>query len=78
MGEFTEHTVLRVAFVEREGLVLRLRYKTDVLDAEGRKERNRNETPHEAVTHVRPPGHHLLRSSPLVQPETCSAKAHTV
>src|SRR6266702_2390060 len=32
-GEFAEHTVLRVAFVEREGLVLRLRYKTDVLDA---------------------------------------------
>src|SRR5438552_847995 len=34
VGEFPEHTVLRVAFVEREGLVLRLRYKTDVLDAE--------------------------------------------
>jgi len=33
-GEFPEHTVLRVAFVERGGLVLRLRYKTDVLDAE--------------------------------------------
>src|SRR5262249_61923640 len=33
-GEFPEHTVLRVAFVEREGLVLRLRYQTDVLDAE--------------------------------------------
>src|SRR5437879_3998969 len=33
-GKFPEHTVLRVAFVEREGLVLRLRYKTDVLDAE--------------------------------------------
>src|SRR5919198_2152260 len=33
-GEFPEHTVLRVAFVEREGLVLRLRYKTDVLDAD--------------------------------------------
>jgi len=33
-GEFPEHTVLRVAFVEREGLVLRLRYKKDVLDAE--------------------------------------------
>src|SRR5207245_1337754 len=27
-------TVLRVAFVERDGLVLRLRYKRDVLDAE--------------------------------------------
>src|SRR5204863_1265537 len=33
-GELAEETVLRVAFVEREGLVLRLRYKTDVLDAE--------------------------------------------
>src|SRR5882724_11954478 len=33
-GEFPEHTVLRVGFVEREGLVLRLRYKKDVLDAE--------------------------------------------
>src|SRR3989442_8709970 len=33
-GEFSERTALRVAFVEREGLVLRLRYKTDVLDAE--------------------------------------------
>ncbi len=33
-GEFPEHTVLRVAFVEREGLVLRLRYNKDVLDAE--------------------------------------------
>src|SRR6266568_4009635 len=33
-GEFAEHTVLRVAFVEREGLVLRLRYKTDVLDSD--------------------------------------------
>src|SRR5262249_23414618 len=33
-GGIPEHTVLRVAFVEREGLVLRLRYKTDVLDAE--------------------------------------------
>src|SRR5881296_2016995 len=33
-GEFPEHTVLRVAFVERDGLVLRLRYKRDVLDAE--------------------------------------------
>jgi len=33
-GEFPQHTVLRVAFVEREGLALRLRYKKDVLDAE--------------------------------------------
>jgi amino acid adenylation domain-containing protein len=33
-GEFPKHTVLRVAFVERAGLVLQLRYKTDVLDAE--------------------------------------------
>ncbi len=33
-GEFPEHTVLRVAFVERAGLVLQLHYKTDVLDAE--------------------------------------------
>ena len=33
-GEFRKHTVLRVAFVERAGLVLQLRYKTDVLDAE--------------------------------------------
>ncbi|HEY6944633.1 MAG TPA: amino acid adenylation domain-containing protein [Candidatus Acidoferrum sp.] len=33
-GQFSEHAVLRVAFVEREGLMLRLRYKTDVLDAE--------------------------------------------
>src|SRR5712691_11655128 len=32
--EFPGHTVLLVAFVEREGLVLRLRCKTDVLDAE--------------------------------------------
>src|SRR5437870_1889938 len=32
-GEFPEHTVLRVAFAEREGLVLRLRYRTEVLDA---------------------------------------------
>src|SRR5256886_4108164 len=29
-----EQSVLRVAFLERNGLVLRLRYKTDVLDAE--------------------------------------------
>ncbi|PYT75758.1 MAG: non-ribosomal peptide synthetase, partial [Acidobacteria bacterium] len=34
-GELPEHTVLRFAFVERGGqLVLRLRYKTDVLDTE--------------------------------------------
>src|SRR5438876_661709 len=33
-GEFPKHTVLRVAFVERAGLVLQLRHKTDVLDAE--------------------------------------------
>src|SRR2546428_3797344 len=33
-GEFPEHTGLRVAFVERDGLVLRLRHKRDVLDAE--------------------------------------------
>src|SRR6266478_3744579 len=33
-GEFPKHTVLRVAFVERGGLVLRLRYKTDVLDSD--------------------------------------------
>src|SRR5437773_5476329 len=30
-GEFPEHTVLCVAFMEREGLVLRLRYRTDGL-----------------------------------------------
>src|SRR6266480_4389957 len=33
-GELLEQSVLRVAFVERNGLVLRLRYKTDVLDGE--------------------------------------------
>jgi amino acid adenylation domain-containing protein len=33
-GEFPEQTVLHVAFVQRDGLVLRLRYKTDALDAE--------------------------------------------
>ncbi len=33
-GEFPEHAILRVAFVQREGFVLRLRYKRDVLDAE--------------------------------------------
>ena|SRR5215472_13051839 len=32
-GELAEHTVLRVAFVDRDGLVLQLHYKTDVLDA---------------------------------------------
>src|SRR5207249_8286259 len=32
-GELAEETVLRVGFVEHDGLVLRLRYKTDVLDA---------------------------------------------
>ena len=33
-GELAGQAVLVVAFVEREGLVLRLRYKADVLDAE--------------------------------------------
>ncbi|TLY67138.1 MAG: hypothetical protein E6K47_12040 [Gammaproteobacteria bacterium] len=32
-GELPEGTVLRVAFVQRDGLVLRLRYRTEVLDA---------------------------------------------
>ena len=32
--EILENTVLRVSFVERDGLALRLRYKADVLDAE--------------------------------------------
>ena len=32
--ELAEETVLRVSFVEHDGLVLRLRYKTDVLDAD--------------------------------------------
>lgn len=32
-GEITEDTVLHVAFVEREGLEVRLRYRTEVLDA---------------------------------------------
>ncbi len=32
-GELAEHTVLRVGMVEREGVVLKLRYRTDVLDA---------------------------------------------
>ena len=34
-GQITEPTVLRVTFVESDGLALQLRYKTDVLDAEG-------------------------------------------
>src|SRR5262249_56642422 len=34
-GELRDPTVLRVDFVGRDGLGLRLRYKTDVLDAEG-------------------------------------------
>src|SRR6266540_3901704 len=33
-GEFPEQIVLWVGIVERDGLVLRLRYRTDVLDAE--------------------------------------------
>jgi len=33
-GELAEETVLRVSFVEHDGLVLRLRYKTDVLDGD--------------------------------------------
>src|SRR5438876_7484638 len=33
-AELAEKTVLRVGFVEHDGLVLRLRYKTDVLDAD--------------------------------------------
>src|SRR5882724_8145361 len=33
-GELAEETVLRVRFVEHDGLVLRLRYKTDMLDAD--------------------------------------------
>jgi amino acid adenylation domain-containing protein len=33
-GELAEGTVLRVAFVEQNGLCLRLRYRTDVLDAD--------------------------------------------
>src|SRR5213593_4509184 len=32
-GEFAEETVLWVSFLEHDGLVLRLRYRTDVLDA---------------------------------------------
>jgi amino acid adenylation domain-containing protein len=32
--EFAEHTVLWVGFVEHDGLALRLRYRTDVLDAD--------------------------------------------
>src|SRR5437870_1582790 len=33
-GKLAEETVLRVSFVEHDGLVLRLRYKTDVLDGD--------------------------------------------
>src|SRR5213594_1531377 len=33
-AELAEETVLRAGFVEHDGLVLRLRYKTDVLDAD--------------------------------------------
>jgi amino acid adenylation domain-containing protein len=33
-AELAEETVLRVGFVEHDGFVLRLRYKTDVLDAD--------------------------------------------
>ncbi len=33
-GELAEETVLWVSFLEHEGLVLRLRYRTDVLDAD--------------------------------------------
>src|SRR6059036_1541583 len=33
-GELPDQTILRVAFVERFGLVLRLRYRRDVLDAD--------------------------------------------
>src|SRR5206468_8585230 len=33
-GELAEETVLWVSFVEHDGLVLRLRYRTDVLDAD--------------------------------------------
>jgi amino acid adenylation domain-containing protein len=33
-AELTEETVLRIGFVEHDGLMLRLRYKTDVLDAD--------------------------------------------
>src|SRR2546427_1765863 len=33
-AELAEETILRVGFVEHDGLVLRLRYKTDVLDAD--------------------------------------------
>jgi len=34
-GELAEDTVLWVSFLEHDGLVLRLRYRTDVLDADG-------------------------------------------
>src|SRR6266480_1393397 len=33
-GDFTEDTVLWVSFLEHDGLVLRLRYRTDVLDSD--------------------------------------------
>src|SRR5437867_8256453 len=33
-AELSEETVVRVGFVEQDGLVLRLRYRTDVLDAD--------------------------------------------
>src|SRR5213596_1901334 len=33
-GELAEDTVLRVGIVERDGIVIRLRHRTDVLDAE--------------------------------------------
>ncbi len=33
-GDLAEETVLRVSFVEHDGLTLRLRYKTDVFDAD--------------------------------------------
>jgi amino acid adenylation domain-containing protein len=33
-GEFAEETVLWVSFLDHDGLVLRLRYRTDVLDAD--------------------------------------------
>src|SRR3989475_3516545 len=32
-GDFAEETVLSISFLEHDGLVLRLRYRTDVLDA---------------------------------------------
>src|SRR5438105_14262086 len=33
-GDFAEETVLWISFLEHDGLVLRLRYRTDVLDAD--------------------------------------------